>query len=148
MRTAILAAALLAATTAHAAPDYINVGGVSYHYDANGRAWGFNESNPGIGVTWAWRDVPVIGTADVSVGFYRNSIGRDSAYIGVDKLPLNVAGGRAGVTAIMATGYEIPVLPIIAPTICWQYVCTLATPPISGKTVGVASIQFRIPITK
>lgn len=148
MKAALFAAALLAATTAHAAPDYINVGGVSYHYDTQGRAWGFNESNPGIGATWSGRDLPGLGAADVTVGVYRNSIGRDSAYIGVDKLPILAAGGRAGVTAILATGYEIPVLPIIAPTICWQYICALATPPIKGKAVGMASLQFRIPIQK
>lgn len=147
MKAALLAT-LLATTAAHAAPDYINIGGVSYHYDANGRAIGFNESNPGIGATWAGRDLPVVGSADISVGVYRNSIGHDSAYIGFDKLPIQAAGGRAGVTAILATGYEIPVLPIVAPTICWQYICALATPPIKGKTVGMASLQFRFQITK
>lgn len=147
MKYTLLAAALLAATAAHAGPDYINVGGGSYHYDANGRAWGFNESNPGLGVTWAGVQLPAAGTADVSVGYYKNSLGRGSFYAGFDKLPYSIAGGRAGITAIVATGYDVPVLPIVAPTICWQYVCTLVTPPIKGKTVGMASLQFRFPLT-
>lgn len=145
----ILLAAMLAATAAQASitdPDYANIGGTSYHYDGHGRRWGFNESNPGTGLTWANVDVPAIGAADVSMGHYRNSIGNDTVYVGIHKLPYSVAGGRAGFTAILATGYEIPVLPIVAPTICWQYVCGLVTPPIKGKTVGMASLQFRVPL--
>lgn len=144
---AIIAAILLTATAAQASPDYVNLGGVSYHYDTDGRAWGFNESNPGLGATWSNKELPLVGTVDVTIGAYHNSLGNKTVYVGFDKLPYNVLGGRAGITAILATGYEIPVLPIVAPTICWKYVCVLTTPPIKGKAVGMASVQFRLPIT-
>ena len=144
---AVIAAILLTATAVQASPDYVNLGGVSYHYDTDGRAWGFNESNPGLGATWSNKELPLVGTVDVSAGVYHNSLGRDAAYVSVDKLPFNFLTGRAGVAVILATGYEIPVLPIAAPTACWKYACILITPPVKGVAVGMASIQFRLPIS-
>ena len=148
LRIVALALACLALESLHPAraalpaPDFLDVGGVSYHYDANGRRFGYNESNPGLGVTWAGRSVGGV-EADLSVGYYENSIGRPAFYAAAHVLPWRVAGGRAGVTVALATGYLVPVLPMVAPTVCWERVCVLATPPVAGE-VGMVSAQFRV----
>ena len=84
----------------------------------------------------------MLGEADVSVGYYQNSIGNPAFYVSAHKLPYNVLGARAGLTVVVATGYLIPVLPLVAPTACWERVCLMATPPI-GEEVGMVSMQFR-----
>lgn len=146
-----LAIALLACSTVHAqgmAPDYLNLGGPSYHFDSDlKRASGFNERNAGIGLTWAGRDVPALGDADVSAGIYHNSERRTTAYLAAHKLPLSILGARAGLTVGLATGYQMAaVVPIVAPTACWRYVCAMVIPPIKNQVTGALSLQFRIPL--
>jgi hypothetical protein len=142
----LVSLALLWSSTSYAEvtqPTYANIGGTSYHYDGHGRRWGFNESNPGTGLTWADSEAPVIGKVDWSVGWYQNSLGRDSVYVGLHKLPAEIGSAKVGVTAILASGYDWPILPIVAPTACWSHVCILATPPIGKQLVGMVSAQFR-----
>jgi len=129
------------------APNYLALGGVSYHVDSSGkRSKVCNENNFGAGLTWEDRDIPVAGTSDFSLGFYRNSDCGTSAYATVSKLPQKILSGRAGLTFGLVTGYSAaPILPLVAPTICWKYACILALPPIKGFTDGVISLQFRAP---
>lgn len=128
-------------------PDYINVGGMSYHYNSSGRVHGLREKNGGLGLTWANVDAPVLGTVDASVGAYANSDYKTTVYVAAHKLPFDLAGGKAGITLALATGYQIaPVTPIPAPTICWRVACLMATPPFKDKSAGVVSLQFRIPL--
>lgn len=70
---------------------------------------GYNEQNPGIGVR--------TGQGDwySAAGSYKNSLGRDSAYIGGGKtigrlgpVELNLNGG-------LVTGYDTPVAPYLSP---------------------------------
>lgn len=142
----LLILALLWSSTSYAdlaQPTYANIGGTSYHYDGHGRRWGFNESNPGTGVTWAEVETPVVGQVDWSVGWYKNSLGNDTVYVGFHKLPVEIGSAKVGVTVILASGYEWPILPIVAPTACWSHVCLLATPPIGKQLVGMVSAQLR-----
>ena len=151
MKHFITSLALLAAATVHAegmAPDFLNLGGPSYHFDGDGkRVNGFNEANAGLGLTWAKRDVWLMGETDVSVGAYYNSERRPTAYATLHKLPLEILGARAGITMGLATGYRLaPVVPLVAPTACWKYACAMLLPPLKGVTAGVISLQFRVPL--
>lgn len=129
------------------APDYLALGGVSYHVDSSGsRSRVCNENNFGAGLIWMDRDVMDFGRFDVAVGGYYNSDCKLTAYATLSKLPQKILGGHAGLTFGLVTGYSAsPILPLAAPTICWKYSCILAMPPIKGFTDGVISLQFRTP---
>jgi hypothetical protein len=131
---------------ADAAPDYLNLGGVSYHYNTHGRVHGLREVNQGIGLTWADLDAPILGIVDASIGGYANSDYRTTVYAAVHKLPFDVIGGKAGITLALATGYRWDLTPIPSPTICWRYACVMATPPFKDQSAGVVSLQFRTPL--
>ena len=78
----------------------IDVTFMSHHF---GYDRGFNEFNPGLGVTYNLRE-------DVSLlaGFYKNSYGVTTSYVGGLWLPVVAFDGKLklGLIGILATGYE------------------------------------------
>jgi hypothetical protein len=146
--TTLILSALAATAHADATPDYLNLGGPSYHFDERGRrVHGYNETNLGLGLTWEKRDVPVLGEVDLSTGLYRNSQRHTTVYATASKLPLEFLGARWGITGGLVSGYErANVLPMLAPTACWKYACAVVIPPIKDHNTGALSIQFRIPL--
>ena len=89
------------------ADTFLTVHGLSIHIESNTT---FNETQPGLGITWGdkW-----YGTA----GFYKNSLARQSVYAGVGYAqPLITMGPiqtTVGGTALIASGYYVPIAVII-----------------------------------
>ena len=133
-------------------PDHILFGGVSAHYGGAGHR--LNGENPGIGLMWTDREILLFGTkiknVSVSAGVYKNSETWDdkdhyTTYVAIHYLPWKFLGGQAGITFGAAHGYrQAPVLPVVAPTVCWDYACVLITPPFK-ESAGAVSLQFRAP---
>lgn len=94
MKHLLAAAVALTATTATAGPDRAYVLAGSHHI--NGEAYGFNEVNPGVFLTWEQ------ARFDITVGAYLNSYSKGSAAISVayplargDNWSVDVFGGLA-----------------------------------------------------
>lgn len=92
----------------------------AYHPD---RSRGYNEMNPGLGLR-----LPLFNSRwFAAAGFYRNSLDRNTTYVGVGvNVPLSNHVGLRFTTGMM-TGYEVPFLPVVIPEMV-----------ISGKNYGVA----------
>ncbi len=133
-------------------PDHVLFGGVSAHY--GGASHNLNGENPGFGLMWTDREILAAGTViknvSFSVGVYKNSETWDNkdhytTYVAAHYLPWKFLGGQAGVTVGLAHGYRLAfIVPIVAPTICWDYACVLVTPPFKDSA-GAVSLQFRAP---
>lgn len=130
------------------------VSGVSHHFgqrsywDADkGQQRPWNEVNPGIGIEYNLGD-----HWHLSAGTYKNSIYRQSFYVGGG---VETNGGKnyglgADIGAI--TGYEIPVTPSIVPYLRLGKrdgafnVKILGIPPIKGLTPAVLAVQALLKI--
>ncbi|MDQ8023998.1 MAG: hypothetical protein REI94_19325 [Moraxellaceae bacterium] len=106
----------------------------SYHFDRS-RDW--QEQNYGLGVeheSWV-------------AGYYRNSYDKDTVYAGYAWRPLQWGWMRAGITALLASGYDSPVL--VVPTISvdskWLGADFLMAPTL-GKASGFVGMQLRVPL--
>lgn len=77
--------------------DWVNFGFLSYHQN---RQANFNERNYGLG--WEHK---ISEDLSSTVGFYRNSVRRDSAYAAVLWQPLQIGPVKAGVMAGVINGY-------------------------------------------
>jgi hypothetical protein len=72
---------------------------------------GYNENNAGLGLKWRKPD----GTLFVTLGTYRNSLDKTSAYSGAGG-DWQISGPlRLRVTAGLVTGYEMSVVPFVFP---------------------------------
>jgi hypothetical protein len=86
---------VLCASSANA-ETWVSVMGASYHTD---RAAGYNETNPGIGIEQGDKYFRAV------LGYYRNSLNRDTFYLGVSQTPFHAGGFSFGYTAGLASGY-------------------------------------------
>lgn len=76
---------------------------------------GYNENNLGIGYSWD-TSVRYLGDVSAQVGVYRNSEYRTSTYVSATKYLWSSSGKgvRAGYAVGLATGYDSPLMPIVA----------------------------------
>lgn len=110
---------------------------ISYHFD---RKAGFNERHPGLGYS----------TADgYGAGWYRNSLDKDSFYVGKEwRKPLN---GMLDATlqASLVTGYPAaPVLPAVMPGLLGKLgdgheLALMLMPPAGKYSRGGVALQYR-----
>lgn len=85
----------------------------SYHLN---RAIEHNENNFGLGLEYHIHpDVYLIG------GFYDNSYNRNTTYGGGMYMPFERSGFRAGMMAVLASGYESHLVLIAAPMFSYEY---------------------------
>lgn len=77
-----------------------------------GTAEQFNESNHGIGYRF--------GDSDVIVGYFRNSLDRDSLYAAYEARWQLWGPLQVGVAAGLATGYKYAVTPVLTPELVLQ----------------------------
>lgn len=132
MRSLIALVLLVAALPLAALELSVPVG--SYHFDRS-RDW--QEQNYGIGVEYrSW-----------VAGYYRNSYDKDTVYAGYVWRPLQWGWLRAGLTTLLASGYDSPVL--VVPTVSvdgkWLAADFLMAPTL-GKASGFVGMQLRIPL--
>lgn len=103
-----LSIVILAPTAARAEAALI-LHGVSHHLDKrqhpDGRDW--NERNTGAGLRWEFTP-----QAAAQVGFYANSMDRQSAYVLGDFTPWQIGPVRVGGFAGVVTGYTMPIMPM------------------------------------
>lgn len=78
------------------AETWVSVMGASYHTD---REAGYNEKNPGVGIEQGDKNLRAV------LGYYRNSLNRDTFYLGVSNTPIHIGGFNFGYTAGLASGY-------------------------------------------
>jgi hypothetical protein len=124
----LLAVGLALATLPAYADTWVSATTVSYHLDREQR---FNERNPGLGIEHGLTE----NTRAVA-GFYKNSIYRESAYVGASWAPLIAGNVRAGVVGGVITGYRISPAPMLVPVLM-----------VEGKRIG-ANILFVPPVIK
>jgi hypothetical protein len=89
-----LALVVLATCKANAGPDRVSILTNSNHIGF--RYQGFNETNPGLFLTW---DNAIAPNVDLSVGGYLNSYAKPSMMIAATWLPIEVGQCEAGVFA-------------------------------------------------
>lgn len=149
MRSVVFAVAVgcaaLSYTVPAAAAEYLNFGGVSYHYE---RDLHFNEFNYGIGYE---RDIQ--DNFSWSSGVYKNSLRRASIYLLWNYYPFQFSESwRAGVTAGFSTGYHhSAVIAEAAPTIEWRgerwalqgYLIPTIKPYVDGAAVLQVKYRFQ-----
>jgi len=116
----------------------LTTGFISHH--AKGE---YNENNYGIGLEIRSPD------AQWNVGYFRNSLDRDSFYVARGFRLLNLGSSlTAGVVVGATTGYHLAVTPIVLPFVEWRMtdhlaVNFLAIPPIPNVTPFTAAIQLK-----
>lgn len=77
---------------------WVNVGGLSKHFEDNGR----NEVHQGLGVEYRWRD-----DLSVMVGFHKNSLDLRTRYVAVNYQPFEVGPFRIGASVGIMDGYPM-----------------------------------------
>lgn len=85
------------------AQDYLVATVTSYHYD---RSKDYNESNFGLGIERRYSD-----ECAWSVGYFKNSLYRNTVYVFAGYTPYRYMGWRYGVVVGAVTGYESGVSP-------------------------------------
>ncbi|MGD2117401.1 MAG: hypothetical protein PVG66_03515 [Chromatiales bacterium] len=115
----------------------IDLNGLSWHdenhYTDNGVTKSYNETNPGVGASIAYRD-----DLDIKFGFFENSYREQSAYAGVYyHKDFYTDGGwtvAPGVSLLLVSGYDDTPedAPVIAPI------------PILGVSFGHKSARFNL----
>ena len=122
--------------------EFINLGGVSLHFD---RDLDLNEFNPGIGYERDWNDQVSWG-----LGYYKNSLSKPSYYGLVNYYPWTLSEQwRVGLAAGVLTGYNYSdVAPLLAPTLEWRgkYVGLqfFVVPTIKPYVDGAFVAQFKV----
>lgn len=126
-----------------AANMWVNLGGVSRHFDTGNTQ--FNEVNNGFGL-----EVGVKGVT-VSAGVYHNSIARESRYAMVEKILASARQFGVGLSIGTLDGYYFRdggFFPVILPTLRWDGdmigMRMLFVPPVDDKVTAAIALQFRI----
>lgn len=91
---------------------------ISYHTD---RSSHYNEFNPGIGLEYK-----LSNKFKFVLGEYKNSIRRQSEYIGITYVPFEIKGVKIGFTMGLVSGYSDSIAPMILPVV-----------GIEGQKVGI-----------
>lgn len=114
----------------------LDLNGASWHaerrYDDDGRRRKYNQSNIGIGASYAWRD-----WADIKAGFFENSYYENSVYAGVYLHRDYYAGDwtvAPGISLLLVSGYDDTPqdAPVIAPL------------PVFGVTFGHRALKLSL----
>jgi hypothetical protein len=129
-------AALMMAACSPAYADSIQLHGISKH--GGDKVW--NERNYGAGYRFdISRDV------DAQVGYYRNSLDKDTYYGIVDYKPLQYNGLKLGVFGGVGTGYESPFiggLVLDVPIAKRTTLTARVIPAIKGVTPAVLAFEI------
>jgi hypothetical protein len=75
---------------------WVNVGGVSRHFQDNGR----NEVHPGLGIEYGLNS-----DTSVMLGYHKNSLNLKTQYVSVQYQPLHLGPLKIGVSAGIMNGY-------------------------------------------
>lgn len=128
----------------------LDINGISWHskdtYDDNGVQREYNESNPGAGFSYAWKD-----DWDIRAGGFENSYDEDSFYAGVHWHKDYYMGDwtwAPGVNFFLISGYErrTDVPAVILPTITFGHKAmklSLGLLPF-GDEASVATLQLQL----
>lgn len=122
----------------------IQVNYAAHHWNRDAVSkYNLKENNIGFGVEYD------TGQTKSAIGFYRNSLGRNSTYLTESYLPLKLGDLKVGVTVGCVTGYLLPVTPAIALAASYQYkhygVNFTIIPDVSVNSnpfFGFAAVQF------
>jgi len=129
---------------------YLVVNGLSKHVGADR---GYNETNPGYGITYSWGDNRLNHL--ITVGKYLNSLSSDSSYAGYGR-QTRLLGNDAlhldgGFLAGGITGYpDYPVVPALLPMLTLggknAALNLMFSPPVEGVTPATFMLngQYRI----
>jgi hypothetical protein len=119
------------------ADNYVRFTGLSWH-DTPGN----NPINAGVGLEfehnkdWAWTG-----------GVYRNSEYNYSWYAGARYTFYKDDDWNLGLIGGAVTGYKaLPVIPMLLPDVCWNYLCVGALPKVSKDGSNVVMFTVRLPI--
>ena len=153
---ALLALSLMAGSTAFAQsaptpptdtpnpkPLWLNVGGLSRHFD---RDLHYNERNFGLGLEY--RDRPDLSYL---AGAFRNSVRKTTSYIGVHWQPWTVGPFRVGATVGVMNGYPSHAkggaFLALIPMASWEgerYGLNVGVVPTTGQVNGAVIVQFKL----
>jgi len=119
------------------AEDYVRFSGLSWHSTPNN-----NPVNAGVGFEfehnkdWAWTG-----------GVYRNSEYNYSWYAGARYTFYKDTDWNIGLIGGAVTGYRaMPVIPMLLPDICWNYICGGALPKVSKDGSNVIVFSIKLPL--
>ena len=119
------------------AEDYVRFSGLSWHSTPNN-----NPVNAGVGFEfehskdWAWTG-----------GVYRNSEYNYSWYAGARYTFYKDIDWNVGLIGGAVTGYRaMPVIPMLLPDICWNYICGGALPKVSKDGSNVIVFSVKLPL--
>ena len=136
MRVIILAV-LLTLSFNCLAEDYVRFTGLSWHSTPNN-----NPINAGVGFefehdeTWSWTG-----------GAYRNSEWNYSWYAGARYTFYKDTDWNIGLIGGAVTGYRsMPVLPMVMPDVCYNYLCMGALPKVGKDGSNVVTFSVKLPI--
>lgn len=97
----------------------------TYHVDRNA---GYNEFNPGV----------YANCNGFTAGHYRNSINKDSNYLGY-----TYTSGRFSITSGVVSGYKNTTMPMIIPSVkVSKHLRILVLPPIPNADTNTAGVHF------
>jgi hypothetical protein len=119
------------------AEDYVRFTGLSWHSTPDN-----NPINAGVGFEfkhnkeWAWTG-----------GTYRNSEYNYSWYAGARYTFYKDEDWNVGLIGGAVTGYRaMPVIPMLMPDVCWNYLCVGALPKVSKDGSNVVAFSVKLPI--
>ena len=119
------------------AQDYVRFTGLSWH-DTPGN----NPINAGVGIEiehdkdWSWTG-----------GAYRNSEYGYSWYAGARYTFYKDNNWNIGLVGGVVTGYRVnPVIPMVMPDICYDYLCMGALPKVGKDGSNVIAFSVKLPI--
>lgn len=120
---------------------WLQVGALSYHQKRDGN---YNEKNYGLGILRKLDDDSAFG-----VGYYKNSIHRDSFYLTYHYTPYEIGPVKLGFQAGLVSGYKalggapVPLLVPLASIEGKRAAVDLTCLPSFGGASGVCAAQFR-----
>lgn len=119
------------------AEDYVRFTGLSWHSTP-----GNNPINAGVGFEiehdkdWSWNG-----------GAYRNSEWNYSWYAGARYTFYKDDDWNVGLIGGAVTGYRaMPVMPMVMPDVCWNYICAGALPRVGKDGSNVVAFSVKLPI--
>lgn len=122
---------------------WLNFGGMSQHFKNAGK---FNQQNAGFGMEYA-----IDKERSLVIGEYRNSVHKDTRYIGGAWMPLGYGLVKVGALAGLVDGYPkmrgggfFPVLlPLVAVETKYVGVNLTVMPSIPGQVSGCVAVQMK-----
>lgn len=135
---------LLGSTLAQAEPSvYLTSGFISKHFASN---HDYNEFNYGIGSEYHFND-----TQSISVGYYKNSVRRDSIYLHYVWQPLKIKDVEIGIAMGVVNGYPdynggrfaIAVLPAVSWMVTDRIGLNLTYIPTVKNIEGAVALQVK-----